>query len=244
MTNLDSITVNRNPVSDNELANEKHIDDELDKNKIVRFNQTLENYLKVSVGNIINNPTENNKIQITGTTKINYPNIGGYLLQNRNKKSGEKNGNGKLKNFIRSTKTNSPSPHSGAESLPPIGNAFMYTETSSNKHGDGVFVILERTDIIQITNITFYYNRFSILTDDSLKAIGRFRIQLLLDDDTWSTQKTFAKNTQYSENPTDWTLLKISFTVENYGIRLCLDEIHSAHSDMCFSNVTILHSVF
>ena len=31
--------------------NKKYIDDELDKNTIVRFNQTLQNYLKVSVGN-------------------------------------------------------------------------------------------------------------------------------------------------------------------------------------------------
>ena len=39
LSNLDSITVNRNPNSDNELANKKYIDDELDKNTILRFNQ-------------------------------------------------------------------------------------------------------------------------------------------------------------------------------------------------------------
>ena len=51
MTNLDSISVNREPSLDKELANKKYIDDELDKNTILRFNQTLHNYLKVSVGN-------------------------------------------------------------------------------------------------------------------------------------------------------------------------------------------------
>ena len=50
LTNLDSVTVNRNPNLDNELANKKYIDDELDKNTVLRFNQTLQNYLKVSVG--------------------------------------------------------------------------------------------------------------------------------------------------------------------------------------------------
>ena len=55
LTNLDSITVNRNPTSDKELCNEKYIDDELDENKTVRFNQTLKNYLKVSVGNDTDN---------------------------------------------------------------------------------------------------------------------------------------------------------------------------------------------
>ena len=35
LTNLDSVTVNRNPTSDNELANKKYIDDELDKNTVL-----------------------------------------------------------------------------------------------------------------------------------------------------------------------------------------------------------------
>ena len=63
---------------------------------------------------------------------------------------------------MKSTKTNSPTGHSGATSLPPIGNSFMYIETSTNNHGNKVFVSFERTDIIQISKISFYYNRFSI----------------------------------------------------------------------------------
>ena len=57
LTKLDSITINRNPSSDNEVSNKKYVDDELDKNTIVRFNQTLENYLRVSVGSDIYNLT-------------------------------------------------------------------------------------------------------------------------------------------------------------------------------------------
>ena len=60
-----------------------------------------------------------------------------------------KNKNGKITNFIKSTKTNSPTGYLGATSLPPIGNSFMYIETSSNNHGKNVFVSFERTDIIQ-----------------------------------------------------------------------------------------------
>ena len=46
--------------------------------------------------------------------------------------------------------------HSGATSLPAIGNSFMYLETSGNNCGDdNTFVCFEWTDIIQITNITF-----------------------------------------------------------------------------------------
>ena len=147
--------------------------------------------------------------------------------------------------FLKSTETNSPTSNSGATSLPSIGNSFMYIETSSNNHShERVFVSFERTDIVQISNISFYYNRFSILTDNSKKSMGRFRIQLLLEDNTWSTQYTIAKNTQYSDNSTDWTLLNIDFTEENYGIKLIYDQIDTPHADMCFSYITLTHSVY
>ena len=244
LTNINSITINNNPTDDNHVSNKKYIIDELNKNTIVRFNQTLMNYLKVSVGNDTYNLTKYNRIQLTDTTVMKTGNNGGYLLPYWRIVCNDKYNNGKITNFVKSTKSNSPTSESGATSLPQIASAFMYMETSSNNHGSNVFVSWERTDIIQITNITFYYNRYSILTDDNLKNMGRFRIQLLLEDNSWSTQYTIAKNTQYSDNSSDWTLLKLDFTVENYGIKLILDQIDTAHSDMCFSNITITHSVY
>ena len=119
----------------------------------------------------------------------------------------------------------------------------MYIETSSGNHVNNVWCSLERTNNIQITNISFYYNRFSILTNDSLKSMGRFRIQFLLEDNTWNTQYTIPGNTQYSDNSSDWTLLILDFTVENYGIKLLYDQIDTAHADMCFSNITITHVI-
>ena len=81
--NLDSVSVNRNPTSISELTNKKYIDDELDKITIVRFNQTLENNLKVSVGNDTYNLTKFNKLSITDVTEILFPNIGiGFLQKN------------------------------------------------------------------------------------------------------------------------------------------------------------------
>ena len=244
LTNLDSITVNRNPTSDNELASKKYIDDELVKNTIVRFNKTLQNYLKVSVGNDTYNLTKYDKIQITDTKEMRYPNIGSDLLQKWNFKCSNKNNQSRITDFIKSRKTNSPTGHSGATSLPPIGKSFMHIETSSNNHGhERVFVSFERTDIIQISNITFYYNRYSILTNDSLKSMGRFRIQFLLENNTWSTRYNISKNDRYSDSSTQWTKLSLNFTEKNYGIKLIFDEIDSAHIDMCFSNISITHSV-
>ena len=74
--------------------------------------------------------------------------------------------------------------------------------------------------------------------------MGRFGIQLLLDDNAWSTQNAIAKNNQYSDNPSDWTLLNLDFTVKISGIELILVQIDTAHSDMFFSTITITHSVY
>ena len=244
LSNLDSITVNRDPNLENELSNKKYADNSIAEGTLLRFNQTLENYLKVSVGNDTYNLTKYNKIQITDTTEMRYPNIGGDLLQKWIIKCNNKNNQSRITEFIKSTKANSPTGYSGAESLPHIGNSFMYIETSSNIHGNNVFVSWERTDIIQISNITFYYNRFSILTNDFKKSMGRFRIQLLLEDNTWSTRYNIPINDRYSDSSTQWTLVNLNFTVENYGIRLVYDQIDTPHADMCFSNIIITHSVY
>ena len=108
LINLDSTTVNRSPTSDNELSNKKYIDDELDKNTVLRFNQTLETYLKVTVGNDTYTLTKYNKIQLSDTTITKYPNTGGYLLRNWLIKCNDKNKYGKVSNFIKLTKTNIP----------------------------------------------------------------------------------------------------------------------------------------
>ena len=68
LTNLDSITVNRNPTLDEEVSNKKYFLDEFDKKAFLRFNQQLQNYLKVSAGNDIYNLAKNDKIQIVGLT--------------------------------------------------------------------------------------------------------------------------------------------------------------------------------
>ena len=245
LTNINSIIINNNPTNDNHVCNKKYIDDELDKNAILRFNQTLSNYLKVSIGSDIYNLTKYNKIQLTDVTHIKYPNIGADPLQNWTIKCNDKNNNGKIQNFVKSTKTNSPTGHAGATVLPPIGNSFMYIESSGANSGSNIiYCSWERTDIIQITNITFYYNRYSILINNNKKSMGRLQIQLLLDNNTWSTLYTITKNSQYTDSPTEWKLLNIDFTVENYGNKMVYDQIDTPHADMCFSNITITHSVY
>ena len=106
LINIDSITINRNPTLDNEVSNKKYIDDELDKNTIVRFSQTLSNYLKVTVRGDIYHLTKYEKNYITDLTEMRAPNSGLYLFQKWKIICKDRNNNAKINNFIKSTKLN------------------------------------------------------------------------------------------------------------------------------------------
>ena len=74
--------------------------------------------------------------------------------------------------------------------------------------------------------------------------MGRFQIRLLSKDNVWLTKFIIPKNEQFSVEASDWTILSLNITEENYGIKFIYDQIDSAHADMCFSNITITHSIF
>ena len=243
LTNINSITINTNPTHNNHVTNKKYIDDQLDKNTLVRLNDdSNDRYLKVNINNTIYNLQIYNKIVLTDTTIIKFPNNGDSLLPNWRLSCNDRNNNGNINSFSRSTKTNSPTGNSGATVQPPIGDSFMFIETSSNNFGPNVFCSWERIDIIQVSIITFYYNRFSIQGD--FRAMGRFQIQILTKDNVWLTKFIIAKNTQFSNTATDWIILNLNITDENYGVKFVYDQIDSAHADMCFSNLLISHSPY
>ena len=143
MGHRDSITVKRKPSLDKELANKTQVADQLEKNTVLRYN------LKCFVGNDTYSLTKNDRIQITDTTNIEYPNSDGSLLQNWVRKCNDKNNNGKLQNFLKSTKTNSSTSYSGATNKPLIGNSSMRIETSQNNSGsDKVLFVLSNVLIL------------------------------------------------------------------------------------------------
>ena len=102
------------------------------------------------------------------------------------------------------------------------------------------FVSFERTVVIQINNIIFYCNRFSAANSKSMR---RFRIQLLLSDNTWSSQYKIPKEDRYSNVSTDWTLVSLNCTVKIYGNNLVYDEIDRPLADLRFSKISISHVV-
>ena len=101
LTNFDSIAVKRNPTSDIELTNKLYVNNELDKNTVIRFNQILEKYLKASVGNDTYNLTKYNKISITDITEIRFPNTGIAILQTWNIYCNNKVNQSRINDFIR-----------------------------------------------------------------------------------------------------------------------------------------------
>ena len=107
------------------MSKKKLIDDELDKNTINKFNQTLQNYLKVSVGNDTYNLINDNKVHLVDIAENKHPNKGYTLLPRWRIKNNIKVDGSKIGIFLKSTKTSSPSGDSGATSVPPIGSALM-----------------------------------------------------------------------------------------------------------------------
>ena len=101
LTHLDSLTVDRIPTSNNELSNEKIIDDYLVQDIILRFNQSFEEYLKISVRDSVCFLRRYSKEQIIVRRVIKAPNNEGFLLQQWNKKCNDKDKNGKTQNFIK-----------------------------------------------------------------------------------------------------------------------------------------------
>ena len=99
LNNLDTVVVKRNRSSVNEIANKKYDDDSIGEGNVLRVNQTLQNYLEVSVGIDTYNFTKNDKTQITDATIFKYPNTFDYLLDNCVIKCNDKNNSGKIQNF-------------------------------------------------------------------------------------------------------------------------------------------------
>ena len=122
----------------------------------------------------------------------------------------------------------------------------MCFETSNSNNnsiaGDDVWVSFQRRDIIQISKTSFYNNRFSS-SDPNLRAMLRFRIQLLLPDGQWSSKYIIDKISIYGVYSTDWILLIINFTEAKYGIELVLDKVDTTYRDICLSNVLTTLSV-
>ena len=109
---------------------------------------------------------KDSRIQIIDIIEVRFRIIISNLLQKWYFKSDTKIIQSRLNDFIKSTKRSSPTPNTASSILPPIGNSFMYIQTSKKNNGaDGISVFFERTDIIQFSDITFYNNRFSIVGD-------------------------------------------------------------------------------
>ena len=216
----------------------KKIDDELNKDSILGFIQSLDNYVKVSVGNDVYNLAKYDKTQSTNTTIIKHPKNGGYLLQNWVIKCNDRKGAGNIQNFKSQRKRI-------LQLLIQEQQAYLQwlIVLCILRHA---LTIMKRmfsvvlNGLILLKKVCFYCNRFSARSSG---AMGRIRVQLLLDDNTWSTRYNIPENDRHSNSKTDWTLVSLNFTVENYGIKLFYYDIDSALADMCFIIITITCSV-
>ena len=74
--------------------------------------------------------------------------------------------------------------------------------------------------------------------------MGKLEIQLLRNG-VWETEYTMSKDTNFITLSTDWNILNMNIISQpNYGTKLVYSGINCVHTDMCFSDIEITHSVF
>ena len=116
----------------------------------------------------------------------------------------------------------------GLNFLPPIGDYYVYTESSNPNNGDDKYAQFTYTKHTTITKIKFWYHRSGI-------NMCRFRLQYQSLDDQWKNKVTFPAGQQSN----GWELLEETFLEDNKGVRFYFDEILGYESDMTFSNINI-----
>ena len=134
-----------------------------------------------------------------------------------------------MQNFVIPTESTSPTGSTAASSSHPFDESFMDIETGDNCSDQFVFNSLERTDIIQISNNTFYCYRLSA---GKSKSIGRIRNQLILLNSQLHSRSMTDKSTKHGSTSTEGSLLTLAFTEKNNGVILVYDQIDTASADM------------
>ena len=143
--NRDRISKNRGHNLDKELTTKKYVVDSMGKITVLKFNQTLEHYIEIYVGNFDYNLTEKLNVQYIDTTVFKVPNQRFELQESWNKRCDDRTNNGKVSILIKS-KISSPRGKLEATFLRP-GLAIWYVETSGADYGDSTvfFLLKEKT---------------------------------------------------------------------------------------------------
>ena len=157
ITNVRFLRVNYDPQVDGHVVTLRYFNNILDEATLLRLNDdSNDRFLQTRVGNTAYNLQMYIKTQIVDITRRKTLNSGGYALQNWLINCNDRNRAGQVQNFNKCTKSSSPIPDSGAIVIPPIGDKFLYIETSCNNNfGLNAFCAFERTDISHISKITF-----------------------------------------------------------------------------------------
>ena len=119
------------------------------------FSGPIQN-LTDTVGNTVYILRKNRRATNVDTTVNNAPNHRRYLLEVWTTKCKDKKNIGKAQNFIKSTRTSSPTGNAGGVSLPPIGESCMHKKTSSKKSGENAFVSFQKKLIIFKLVLNFF----------------------------------------------------------------------------------------
>ena len=107
----------------------------MNKTCFFRADQTLQNYLKISVGKDDCNHTKYETEQIEDTTFFRTSNAGALFLPRWKLECNGKKIGGRASKLMKATKTISPTVKTRATHIPQRGDSFIYVDTSGHNCG-------------------------------------------------------------------------------------------------------------
>ena len=116
---------------------------------------------------------------------------------------------------------------------------FVDTDTLGKKYSQIFFLSFERTDNIQIRNMTLHYNGLSA---SNRKSMEKFRKQIILLNGQELSNYMNDKNTNYNVISGEWTLKILNFTKTKYGTKVIYDQLDKTLVDPRFSKNMMTHS--
>ena len=120
---------------------------------------------------------------------------GGYLLQQWIIKCKDNCNSGKEQHLLEQQKQNRQIQIQDQRAYSPLGYGFKNIKTTCNNFGQKLLVNFEGTDIIQFSNITFYFNNFFAGCN---KLMRFFRVQIFSTNSQWLSIYINDENTNYT----------------------------------------------
>ena len=201
--------------------------------KLLKYVDKNHKYIKVNILNESYYLQTYKEELLLDHTSYTHPNTGNDLLPRWTLNTLDINGVKNNSSFFKSTNLHTPSSKTGMyESL----KIRMFIESSSPNFSidNSTFCSMERNDLSNVKHIYFRYGRYSDSSDSHPKVMLRMDIDIINNDQTYTTITSIEENTTYSQtwHNQGWLTMNLPISDDNKGVRFNFTQISQANCDM------------